>query len=216
MKELFKILEKEIPLLLNKENIIMPNLSEKSTRGIGDLLCEITREKFISLLTNNYKNSDQKIERKSMGDIVIEDSTCKYLIDVKSKLEGTSFNMPNITSIVKLSKLYANSKNYFILLLIDYKILNQSLIVNTVNILPIESISWDCLQIANIGLGQIQITNANKIKIDESISRNEWLLNLCSRSLNFLENLSNKIPKRMEYFITKKEEYEKIIKMEEM
>jgi hypothetical protein len=77
----------------------------------------------------------------------------------------------------------------------------------TVQFIPIEFLSWDCLTIGALGWGQIQIANANKITILET-SRREWMLQLCEVMLSFYPREISKIATRVARFELEKERWQ--------
>ncbi|MDI6810023.1 MAG: hypothetical protein QME66_13845, partial [Candidatus Eisenbacteria bacterium] len=58
---------------------------------------------------------------------------------------------------------------------------------------PIEFFDWDCLTIGALGWGQIQIVNANVVKIMPKNSRKNWMLELCDIMLDFYPKEIGKI-----------------------
>lgn len=65
---------------------------------------------------------------------------------------------------------------------------------------PIEFIDWECLTIGALGWGQIQIANANNIKILPQNSRRDWMLKLCDALMLFYPREIEKITDRIQRF----------------
>lgn len=63
----------------------------------------------------------------------------------------------------------------------------------------IESISWDCLTIQNLGEGQIQLLTSSNVKQFEG-TRQEWIEELKRRVLIFLDETISKMNKRKEFW----------------
>ena len=105
-----------------------------------------------------------------------------------------------MTSVERLSRFYEEDLNYFTLLKIDYKIDGTRAKIVKVTFAPIEFFDWSCLTIGALGWGQIQIANANVVKIVPKNSRKKWMLELCDTMLEFYPKEIGKIGERIDYF----------------
>ena len=124
-----------------------------------------------------------------------------YAIDSKTHNVDTAFNMPNLTSVERLSRFYEDDDNYFTILMTTYSISNQNKPIFTSCIfVPIEMLSWSCLTLGALGWGQIQIANSNIIDIDETQTRKKFMLKMCDNLELFYPNEINKINQRIEKF----------------
>lgn len=65
---------------------------------------------------------------------------------------------------------------------------------------PIEFFSWDCLTLGALGWGQIQIANANSVKIMPKNKRKNWMIEMCDNLLEFYPKEIGKINERINYF----------------
>lgn len=138
-----------------------------------------------------------------MADLAFTDVDGHYhVVDVKTHRLDTSFNMPNLTSVRRLIRLYEDDANYFVMLMVEYRLIDTRLAVETVRFVPIEFLAWDCLTVGALGWGQIQIANANRINITEGYSRRAWMLDLCEAMLNFYPREMAKIADRIDYIET--------------
>ncbi len=136
-----------------------------------------------------------------MADLAFTDSDgLYYVVDVKTHRVGTHFNMPNLTSVERVARFYEDDKNYFAVLIVKYSIQATSVTVKDVTFVPIEFLSWDCLTIGALGWGQIQLANANVVKIREGYTRKKWMIELCDVMLDFYPREIEKIGERVEYF----------------
>jgi len=140
-----------------------------------------------------------------MADLAFEDREDNYyLIDVKTHNVETKFNMPNLTSVHRLAQLYYNEdyveKDYFTLLIVQYKIQNLDINVLDTHFVPIENLDWSCLTIGALGWGQIQIANSRNIKIDRELKRKQWMLQMCDELEEFYPREIAKIRERSEFF----------------
>ena len=114
---------------------------------------------------------------------------------------STKFNMPNLTSVERLSRFYEDDKNCFVVLMIEYTLVSGVHIkVKNVYFIPIEFLSWDCLTLGALGWGQIQIANANNVIINQNCSRKKWMLELCDTLFEFYPKEIGKIKERIAHF----------------
>ena len=136
-----------------------------------------------------------------MADLAFRDVDGNYyVVDVKSHRTSTRFNMPNLTSVERLTRFYEDDKNYFVLLMVQYDLLGPSAVFSRVHFAPIEFLSWDCLTVGALGWGQIQIANSNQIVVDAQSTRRRWMLQLCEIMLEFYPKEIAKIGDRMRRF----------------
>src|SRR5258708_3894869 len=136
-----------------------------------------------------------------MADFAFEDADgFYYVVDVKTHRLSTKFNMPNLTSVERLSRFYETDKNYFVLLLIAYEINDAQVDVSQVRFVPIEFLGWDCLTIGALGWGQIQIANSNRVTINSKYSRKQWMVEFCDNMLEFYPKEIGKIGNRIQRF----------------
>lgn len=145
-----------------------------------------------------------------MADLAFSDPAgFYYIVDVKTHRLETHFNMPNLTSVERLARFYEDDNNYFVVLMVNYSITETRAKVSQAHFIPIEFLAWDCLTIGALGWGQIQIANANVIKVNESYSRKKWMLELCDVLLEFYPKEIGKINERMDYFKRIKQQWQK-------
>lgn len=181
-------IENNIKLLLNEDNLIKERLSRNDHRSIGNIIEEKIKRNSQDIFPKNLiSNIGLKPSKKSMSDLICLSSD-GYLhnIDVKTHMENTTFNMPNITSVEKLIDLYKSDKNYFSIILVKYMIIDGSCVVSNVIFSPIENISIDCLTIGALGKGQLQLKNSNSVCFSK-IDRNEWIDNFKNMMSKFYD-----------------------------
>jgi len=140
-----------------------------------------------------------------MADLAFEDDGGNYyLIDVKTHNVDTKFNMPNLTSVQRLARLYCNEehveKDYFTLLMVKYQTSELDIDVLDVSFVPIENLDWSCLTIGALGWGQIQIANSRNTDINRKLKRKAWMLQLCDQLDQFYPREIAKIQDRMSFF----------------
>lgn len=174
-------------------------LFEGSPRTVGDRVEEAIKANIANLI-KGIRNFDQKFARRSMEDLAFEDAAGNYYaVDVKTHNLQTAFNMPNLTSVQRIAKLYRGTENNFCLLKVDYSP-DIATPVSAVHFLPIEHLDWECLTLGALGWGQIQIANANRIKVDRTQTRKKWMLQLFDALDVFYPAEISKIRERIDYF----------------
>jgi hypothetical protein len=197
----YKDIELQIVTLLNTQEDFLSIRTATSTRATGDAIQAILSEHFQALLGDLCAEYSATFARRAMADLAFTDRDgFYYIVDVKTHRIGTVFNMPNLTSVERLARFYEDDKNYFVLLVVKYAADGTKVGVESVHFVPIEFLSWDCLTVGALGWGQIQIANANVIKIDPGYSRKKWMLELCEIMLAFYPREITKIGKRTDYF----------------
>lgn len=172
-----------------------------SPRAAGDAIQAILSDEFESLIKPYCSQYSAQFARRAMADFAFTDvDGLYYAVDVKTHRSGTSFNMPNLTSVDRLTRFYQDDRNYFAVLTVRYAVRAEGVSVEQVHFVPIEFLSWECLTIGALGWGQIQIANASIIKVNDGYSRKEWMLQLCDTMLAFYPREIAKIETRMSRF----------------
>ena len=173
-----------------------------SPRAVGDTVQEILGCKMSNCFPSGLiKNFNDSFARRSMADVAFMDYEDNYfIVDIKTHNRDTDFNMPNLTSVERLSRFYEDDKNYFVILLAEYKVVKGKIEFDAIRLIPIEHLKWDCLTIGALGWGQIQIANARVVNIERSQTRKNWMLQLCNILNIFYPKEISKIEKRLTYF----------------
>jgi hypothetical protein len=150
-------IEEAVKSLINNENGLMSTRTINSPRAVGDAIQGLLETKFDSLLPKEIlKEFNSSFARRSMADFAFTDSDgFYYVVDNKTHNLDTQFNMPNLTSVERLSRFYEDDSNYFTLLTVAYRIVNNELRVEQCHFIPIEHLDWKCLTIGALGWGQI-------------------------------------------------------------
>lgn len=198
-----KKLERKIKKFLNERGEFLSPETINSTRAVGDAVESILTENLGTILGDLSKEYSSRFARRSMADLAFTDKDdFYYAVDVKTQRLDTKFNMPNLTSVERLSRLYEDDKNYFVVLKVDYKVEDPKVVIDKVTFVPIEFLSWDCLTIGALGWGQIQIANANIVTVLSKNNRNRrnWMIKMCDNLLNFYPKEIRKINERIEHF----------------
>jgi hypothetical protein len=177
-----------------------------SPRAVGDIVQEIVGEESVNCFSDGLVGDfSADFARRAMADVAFYDADGNYfIVDIKTHNKSTSFNMPNLTSVDRLARFYEDDKNFFIVLLVEYDIVDEKLVFTKVLFNPIEFFKWDCLTIGALGWGQIQIANACNINIKVT-TRKKWMLELCEVLEVFYPKEIEKITKRMDRFFKVKE-----------
>ena len=181
-------------------------------RAVAENVQKFLEKHFVGCFDDGIiaKDLTRTLSRRAMADILVEDGDgIEYCVDVKTHNLGTDFNMPNLSSIDRLSKYYMEDGNrhYFLVLLVEYEVGNQGVIFHKVKLFPIEHLKWDCLQIGALGKGQVQIRKASDIRIDRNQTRKNWLEIFYKKVDEFYAKEIVKANKRKEYMRKRGEEH---------
>ena len=196
--------EKVADLIKDYLNSVPPFLSERtapSTRAAGDAIQDLIADKFDNLLGEWCQEYSSEFARRTKADVAFRDTEDFYcIVDVKTHREGTRFNMPNLTSVERLSRFYEDDKNIFSLIVVRYALDGNRVEVSDVMFQPIEFLDWECLTVGALGWGQIQISDSNRIIVKRGYSRKNWILELCESMFEFYPREILKIEERIERF----------------
>ncbi len=187
---------------MNEQADFLSARTINSPRAVGgDAIKNIIIENFKTILGDLVGEYSSSFARRAMADLTFTDKNdFYYVVDVKTRRLDTKFNMPNLTSVERLSRFCEENINYFSILKIDYKTNGTHIEIDKVTFAPIEFFDWDCLTIGALGWGQIQIANANAVKIIPKNSRKKWMLQLCDTMLEFYPKEIGKIGERIDRF----------------
>jgi len=207
----YATVQHQLKAFLNGQDQFLSDSTAKSTRAVGDAIQDILSDNFQSILGAEFcTNYSSQFARRAMADLAFEDADgFYYVVDVKTHRLSTKFNMPNLTSVERLSRFYEDDKNYFVVLMVAYDIEDLCAVIEDVTFVPIEFLGWDCLTIGALGWGQIQIANSNKITINPQYSRKSWMIEFCDTMLEFYPKEIAKIGSRTELFKKIRAEWEK-------
>lgn len=195
--ETYKIIEKSIHSYLNEQTKNDLGISS-SVRTVGDKMPEIIKAGFEKILIDFAISFEYPTSRKKNANIVFNGKDgMKYHVDIITHNVETEFNMPNITSVDRLQELYVDNANIFVVLLIDYKPSESEKCIVNVNFIPIEFMSWKCLTIGALGVGQIQIKKASVISKIEKNSRKVWMNEFTERLIEFYVHENLKLGQRL-------------------
>lgn len=194
-------IQDSVEKFLNTSPDFMSKGTAQSTRAVGDAIESLLSNNFEGILGDVCSEYSAKFARRSMADLAFTDTEgLYYVIDVKTHRTDTKFNMPNLTSVQRLSKLYEDDDNYFVLLMVSYTIDGTTALVSDVKFVPIEFLDWSCLTIGALGWGQVQISNSNNVTVNPGYSRRIWMLEFCDVILQFYPKEISKIGERISYF----------------
>jgi hypothetical protein len=196
-----KKIEGDILRFINSHKEFMSEETISSTRAAGDAIQSILADNFDDILGELCGTYSAEFARRAMADVAFTDKDGFYnVVDVKTHRLDTHFNMPNLTSVERLTRFYEDDNNYFVLLTVAYAVKGTKVTVEKVHFVPIEFLSWECLTIGALGWGQIQIANSNKIIVNPKYSRKKWMLEFCDVMLEFYPKEIEKIDKRTKHF----------------
>lgn len=188
-------------MLLNAQQDFLSPHTINSPRATGDAVQEILANSFVSILGGWAAEYSATFARRAMADLAFRDVDDNfYLVDVKTHRSDTRFNMPNLTSVERLTRLYEDDRNYFVMLMTRYHIEGNRAMFSEVHFVPIEFLDWSCLTVGALGWGQIQVANSNHLTINPRYPRKQWMLELCNIMLDFYPREITKIGERMQRF----------------
>jgi hypothetical protein len=207
--EQYQAIEAVIATFINSQPDFLSMRTAQSPRAVGDALQEVIADEFQTILGDLCTQYSAQFARRAMADLAFTDTQgFYYVVDIKTHRIGTAFNMPNLTSVERLTRFNEDDTNYFVLLILKYSITDIRVIVDTVHFVPIEFLAWDCLTVGALGWGQIQIANANHLHIQPGYSRKQWMLELCDTMLEFYPKEIDKITHRIGYFENVRQRWE--------
>lgn len=172
-----------------------------SPRTVGDRTQVFLAEHLIDLLPPELVDDyAAEFSRRAMADLAFKDRQGNYyVVDVKTHCRSTQFNMPNLISVERLTRFYEERSNIFCVLIVSYQSVGGAWHFTDCIFTPVEGLAWDCLTIGALGWGQLQIANANSIRVLPT-RRRSWMLRLCDAMLHFYPREIEKIGARMSYF----------------
>ena len=187
--------------VMDAQEDFLSSATASSPRAVGDAVQAVLADNFQALLGDFCAEYSTDFARRAMADLAFTDPEgFYYVVDIKTHRADTRFNMPNLTSVERLTRFYQDDRNYFVLLMVSYTIAGTRLVVEDVKFVPIEFLQWDCLTIGALGWGQIQIANSNYVNILPGYSRKTWMLELCDNVLEFYPQEIAKINQRIGRF----------------
>jgi hypothetical protein len=162
----YKGIAERTKIFLNGQKDFLSERTLNSPRAVGDAIEDIIADNFQNILGDLVGEYSSSFARRAMADLAFTDKDgFYYVVDVKTHRLDTKFNMPNLTSVERLSRFYEEDVNYFLLLKIDYQIEGTKAVIKHVTFAPIEFFDSNCLTIGALGWGQIQIANANIVNL---------------------------------------------------
>ncbi|MDR2796146.1 MAG: hypothetical protein LBB47_05485 [Spirochaetaceae bacterium] len=155
--EIRNSIEHTVVTLLNGNQLMNYN-TVNSPRAVGDAVQGFLEKNISKCLPKKLVTKiNTSFARRSMADLAFEDITGNYyVVDIKTHNLNTNFNMPNLTSVERLARFYGDNKNYFILLLVSYKIEGEQLAFDNCTFVPIEYLDWSCLTLGALGWGKFR------------------------------------------------------------
>ena len=188
---------------LSSNAILIPSNLAIKPRACAEAFEELLKSGFSEILGTDGTNYQPSTRAKATADLSFTGNDGKYYaVDIKTHCMG-KWGMPNLISYKKLDRFYENDDNNFLVLLIDYNVVDGEVTVESSRILPIECLSWDCLAVQGT-LGQIQIKNAEKICVEQT-PRKVWLTQFQNNVISGITIKQRSLLKELEYFKNKLE-----------
>ncbi len=130
----YKKIAEKIKVFLNNQKDFLSARTQNSPRAVGDAIENIIVENFKEILGDLINEYSSSFARRAMADLAFTDKDdFYYVVDVKTHRLDTKFNMPNLTSVERLSRFYEEDVNYFSILKIDYQIKGTNRILSKGN-----------------------------------------------------------------------------------
>jgi len=197
----FVTLEERIFVLLSSQKPQTLGIP-KTVREAGDRIGDFIADNFNKILLK--EGSDIVVDKahKKLANVSFKDSDgFTYYIDVITHNIKRKFSRPNITAVGRLNTLYKDDKNVFVLLLVHYNPELEKKFIESVALVPIEFISWKCLDFGLLGKGQLQIIKSSDVKINLKYSRKKWMLEFSKKLNRFYVNAADKIVSQLKLAI---------------
>ena len=132
-------IEEKVLRLLNQQSDFLSESTAESTRAAGDAIQSIIEDSFEEILGDLGGEYSASFARRAMADLAFKDKLANYyVVDVKTHREETAFNMPNLTSVDRLARFYEDDNNFFVMLMVKYRVTGTRVQVSKVHFVPIE------------------------------------------------------------------------------
>lgn len=168
-------------------------------RGIADLIEERVKNGYRELVKDTPLEWKNAPTVRSIEDFSISHGDSKIFYDVKTTDLDRNFSMPNLISAKRLHRLYQNPNNQVVYVLVSYAGIGAQKRIVSVEERPIETLSWDRICIQNLGEGQLQLVGKGPIPQYKG-DRSEWMVELKSRMMDYLDRTITKMEKRKHYW----------------
>ena len=159
-----------------------------SQRTSADQLEHYARE---SLLAHDKRFQRPKGVR-APGDVLFVDGIRTAHINIKSVDHSKDFHMPNLISVDNLWRIFKQGDDFCLLVLAHSA---GTLISKT--FVDIRSVDWDCLRLAALGTGQIQIKDSSKPLLSWQGDAKAWMRRMRKEVISFYEHEKQKLDKRI-------------------
>jgi hypothetical protein len=162
------------------KNTLLEKLTNFETVPGGEqrTYADLLQKKTVDILFDS-KNDLVTETRRAKSKRTIEDVTLisqkkLFYIDIKTHDLNSEFSMPNLTSINRIRKVFNSDKKELVYTLVSYVLENDMLIVKDVEVFFIWELEPTILSVGALGLGQLQIKDANKELIFTTIGKMAW------------------------------------------
>lgn len=139
---------------------------------------------------------------RSVDDFSIVVGDYVIMADVKSHyVQDEGFSMPNLISVKRLKNILEDPTKELIYIFVDYTRQGTKVTLTEVKVLSVYQIDWQDLTIGALGLGQLQIKNANNAINESMVGREVWFQILKTKTIEFYNKELNKIQKQIDFWI---------------
>ena len=103
----YQEVEEKILSQLNGQPDFLTAATANSPRAVGDAIQDILAFSFEKIIDKLGQDYSAQFARRAMADLAFRDQDdFYYVVDVKTHRLDTAFNMPNLTSVERLSRFY--------------------------------------------------------------------------------------------------------------
>lgn len=156
-----------------------------------------------AIAAKEFKNEYQEAKSvRSVDDFSIVVGDHVIMADVKSHyVQDEGFSMPNLISVKRLKNILEDPTKELIYIFVDYTRKGTKVTLTEVKVLSVYQIDWRDLTIGALGLGQLQIKNANNAINESVVGREVWFQILKTKVVEFYNKEINKIQKQVDEWL---------------
>ena len=166
---------RQLKILVDKQ--VTTNLLAEYQRSGADFLEDLVKNN-LEFLFGDFFTAYNKSEpgNKSLADFSCRNGDFFLANDVKTHNLDKKGSKPNLVSFDRLQKFYHDSdKNYFMILSIEYRVVDGKVEIGEVRYFPIETLCMDCVAVGALGRGQLQIKNMKTFRVDLTNTREGFM-----------------------------------------
>lgn len=162
------------------KNTLLEKLTNFETVPGGEqrTYADLLQKKAVDILFDSKNDLVTETKRakskRTIEDVTLISQKKLFYIDIKTHDLNSEFSMPNLTSINRIRKVFNSDKKELVYTLVSYVLENDMLILKDVEVFFIWELEPTILSVGALGLGQLQIKDANKELIFTTIGKVAW------------------------------------------